>query len=84
MICSLIVDIILSGAKRIGLLFSTADVDAQLDPARTLDIPDIKDGDELFSDGCGLMSKRLAMDLAKKKKIVFRNKRYTPAVFQIR
>jgi hypothetical protein len=49
-----------------------------------MDIPDIKDGDELFSDGCGLMSKLLAMNLAKTKKIIFRNKRYTPTVFQIR
>jgi hypothetical protein len=73
-----------AGAKRIGLLFSTADIDAQLDPARTTDIPDIKIGDELFSDGCGLMSVRLATNLAKAKKIVFRGKRYTPAVFQIR
>jgi hypothetical protein len=72
------------GAKRIGLLFSSADIDMQLDPARTADIRDIRVGDELFSDGCGLMARRLAVALAKEKKIIFRNQRYTPSVFQIR
>jgi len=41
-------------------------------------------GDENFSDGCGLMSRRLAVALSKTKKIMFRGARYTPAVFQIR
>jgi hypothetical protein len=49
-----------------------------------MDIADIKDGDELCSDGCGLMSKLLVMNLAKTKKIIFRNKRHMPTVFQIR
>ncbi|KAJ8087712.1 hypothetical protein PM082_006548 [Marasmius tenuissimus] len=71
-------------AKRIGLLFSEAQVDFQLDPQRIADIPDIKMGDELFSDGCGLMSKRLAVLVAKNKRIIFREVRYTPCVFQIR
>jgi regulator of nonsense transcripts 1 len=48
------------------------------------DIEDIKSGDELFSDGCGLISKYLAIELAKRKKIIFRGVRYTPCVFQIR
>ena len=73
-----------TGAKRIGLLFSEAEVYWYLDPALTIDIPDIKIGDEIFSDGCGLISKRLAMLLSQKKRIVFRTTRYTPSVFQIR
>ncbi|KAJ6509835.1 RNA-directed RNA polymerase [Mycena vulgaris] len=71
-------------AKRIGLLFSEAQVDYNLDPQLVKDIDDIKSGDELFSDGCGLISKWLAIQLAKKKKIIFRGVRYTPCVFQIR
>ncbi|KAF5334777.1 hypothetical protein D9611_012906 [Ephemerocybe angulata] len=71
-------------AKRIGLLFSSAQVDLQLDPKFIADIPDIEIGDEVFSDGCGLMSKRLAITVAKKKKVVFRGTRYTPTVVQIR
>ena len=56
-----------------------------LDPKHILDIPDIKSGDgEVFSDGCGLISRRFAMQLSKNKKIVFRGVRYTPTVFQIR
>lgn len=73
-----------SGAKRIGLLFSEAQVDLDLDPRWVQDIPDIKAGDELFSDGCGLISKRLAIQLSKKKRVIFRDFRYTPSVFQIR
>ena len=73
-----------TGAKRIGLLFSEAEVYWDLDPAFTIDIPDIKIGDEIFSDGCGLISKRLAMLLSQKKRIVYRTTRYTPSVFQIR
>ncbi|KAF7292109.1 hypothetical protein MIND_01237600 [Mycena indigotica] len=71
-------------AKRIGLLFSEAQLDFDLDPKYVKDIEDIKLGDELFSDGCGLISRRLAVQLAKEKKIIFRGKRYTPTVFQIR
>ncbi|KAJ7472913.1 RNA-directed RNA polymerase [Mycena galericulata] len=71
-------------AKRIGLLFSEAQVDYNLDPKLVKDIEDIKLGEEMFSDGCGLISRWLAMELAKKKKIFFRAVRYTPCVFQIR
>ncbi|KAK7050249.1 RdRP-domain-containing protein [Favolaschia claudopus] len=71
-------------AKRIGLLFSEAQLDYDLPPSLVKDIPDIKSGDELFSDGCGLISKTLAIALAKSKKIIFRGVRYTPSVFQIR
>ncbi|PPQ66641.1 hypothetical protein CVT24_006933 [Panaeolus cyanescens] len=71
-------------AKRIGLLFSSAEIDFTLDPRRVADIPDIKIDDEVFSDGCGLMSKRLAVHVSKAKRIIFRGTRYTPTVFQIR
>lgn len=71
-------------AKRIGLLFSGASIDYNLDPRFTEDIDDITIGDELFSDGCGLISRRLAVALSRHKKIIFRGARYTPAVFQIR
>ncbi|KAJ7639975.1 hypothetical protein DFH06DRAFT_629030 [Mycena polygramma] len=43
-------------AKRIGLLFSEAQLDYNLDPRLVKDIEDIRSGDELFSDGCGLIS----------------------------
>ncbi|KAF8709476.1 AAA domain, partial [Rhizoctonia solani] len=71
-------------AKRIGLLFSGAEIDWDLNPALTKDIPDITIAEELFSDGCGLISRRFMQLLAKKKKIVHRGYRYTPSVIQIR
>lgn len=49
-ICSLML-VLGVGAKRIGLLFSGAEIDYQLDPTHTQDIGDIKMGEELFSDG---------------------------------
>ena len=73
-----------TGAKRIGLLFSGASLDFTLDPQKTLDIPDMTVGEEVFSDGCGLMARNLAIQVAKRKGIKFRNKRYTPTIFQIR
>ena len=72
------------GAKRIGLLFSGASLDFTLDPQKTLDIPDMTVGEEVFSDGCGLMARDFAIQVAKRKGLKFRNKRYTPTVFQIR
>ncbi|KAH6906119.1 RNA-directed RNA polymerase [Coprinopsis sp. MPI-PUGE-AT-0042] len=71
-------------AKRIGLLFSSAEIDFQLDPTHIEDIPDIEFGGEVFSDGCGLISKALAVRIAKAKGLVFRGTRYTPVVIQIR
>ncbi|KAJ7598370.1 RNA-directed RNA polymerase [Mycena floridula] len=71
-------------AKRIGLLFSEAQLDYDLPVQYAGDIPDLKSGDEVFSDGCGLISKRLSVQISKKKKIVFRGERYTPSVFQLR
>ncbi|KAF9226166.1 RNA-directed RNA polymerase [Gyrodon lividus] len=71
-------------AKRIGLLFSAAELDIQLDPKWVTDIDDIENSDTMFSDGCGLMAKHWAIQVSKAKRIIFRNQRYTPSVFQIR
>ncbi|KAJ3514007.1 hypothetical protein NLJ89_g2629 [Agrocybe chaxingu] len=71
-------------AKRIGLLFSSAEVDFRLDPKWIGDIGDIQIGDEVFSDGCGLISKKLAIQISRVKRFLFRGTRYTPTVFQIR
>ncbi|KAI0051209.1 RdRP-domain-containing protein [Auriscalpium vulgare] len=71
-------------AKRIGLLFSGAEIDYTLDPRYVGDIDDLMTGDENFSDGCGLMARRFSMQVSKAKGIIFQGKRYTPCVFQIR
>ena len=71
-------------SKRIGLLFSSAPVAMNLDPARCQDIPDIEKDGYIFTDGCGIISAHFAHELARKSKITFRNRRYTPSVFQIR
>lgn len=71
-------------AKRIGLLFSTADRVVDVAPERCKDIPDIEDGEFNFTDGCGLISLHFARQLVRKKPIIFRNQRYLPSVFQIR
>jgi len=71
-------------SKRIGLLFSTAQVAIVLEPSRCRDIPDIETNDYIFTDGCGLIAPSLANELARKLKITYRNVRYTPCVFQIR
>lgn len=76
--------LIIKGAKRIGLLFSAAEIDVQLDPKWVADIDDIENSTTVFSDGCGLMAKRFAIQVSKAKRIIFRNQRYTPSVFQIR
>jgi len=65
-------------------MFSSAQIDYNLDPRWVGDIPDISVGDEVFSDGCGLISRKLAVALSKSKKIIYRGARYTPTVFQIR
>ncbi len=74
----------LTGAKRIGLLYSESQLDFQLNPNLIADISDIVSGGVEFSDGCGLMSRRLAVQVSKSKKIIFRGVRYTPCVYQIR
>ncbi|KAF1828997.1 RdRP-domain-containing protein [Decorospora gaudefroyi] len=71
-------------AKRIGLLFSTAEMALILSPDRCEDIDDIKTGDYMFTDGCGLISPLLACQLVQRRNIVHRSKRYLPSVFQIR
>ncbi|KAK1834909.1 RNA dependent RNA polymerase-domain-containing protein [Podospora conica] len=71
-------------AKRIGLLFSSAEVARTVNPKWCEDIPDVETKDYVFTDGCGLIAPVLARELAKGAKIVFRNQRYCPSVFQIR
>ena len=66
------------GAKRIGLLFSTAELDIQLDPKRITDIDDTENVDTVFSDG--LMTKHWAIQVSKAKRIIFRNQRHVPCV----
>jgi hypothetical protein len=71
-------------AKRIGLLFSSAEMATEVKPDRCEDIPDVLTKDYIFTDGCGLIAKSLANLLVQKVRITFRNVRYTPSVFQIR
>jgi hypothetical protein len=71
-------------AKRIGLLFSSAEVSLSLSPDRCQDIDDVATKDYIFTDGCGLISIQLARRLAQTRNIVFRDRRYLPSVYQIR
>jgi regulator of nonsense transcripts 1 len=71
-------------AKRIGLLFSVAEIATTVQPDRCEDIQDVETKDYIFTDGCGLISPKLAHELARKVGVAFRNIRYTPSVFQIR
>jgi RNA dependent RNA polymerase len=71
-------------AKRIGLLFSTAQMAIEVKPGRCEDISDVETKEYNFTDGCGLISKHLADLLVQKVRIAFRNVRYTPSVYQIR
>jgi hypothetical protein len=71
-------------AKRIGLLFSVAQAIINIATDRVQDIPDIEVGAYIFTDGCGLVAPSLARELARRMRIVFRDRRYTPSVFQIR
>ncbi|KAI0532940.1 RdRP-domain-containing protein [Xylaria digitata] len=70
--------------KRIGLLFSAAQVATTVDPSRCEDIPDIENDNYVFTDGCGLISPRFAQELSRLLRLAFRDKRYSPSVFQIR
>uniref|UniRef100_T1IXA6 Large ribosomal subunit protein mL46 n=1 Tax=Strigamia maritima TaxID=126957 RepID=T1IXA6_STRMM len=71
--------------KRIGLLFTSTDVGIELKPREYKDIDDIvgNNGD-IFTDGCGFITRKFAEIVARKMKITFRNKSYVPSVFQIR
>ena len=71
-------------AKRIGLLFSTAEMAIELQPDRCEDISDVISKDYIFTDGCGLISVHLAKLLVKQADIKYRNQRYLPSVYQIR
>ncbi|KAM0345841.1 hypothetical protein ACHAPU_006195 [Fusarium lateritium] len=55
-----------------------------INPDRCEDIADIESADYIFTDGCGLIAPHLAKELARRTKIIFRDSRYTPSVFQIR
>lgn len=71
-------------AKRIGLLFSSAKTAMLISPDRVEDIADIEASDYCFTDGCGLIAPSLAKELSRRTRILFRDSRYTPSVFQIR
>lgn len=71
-------------AKRIGLLFSSAEVSLTLSPDRCEDIDDVATKDYIFTDGCGLVSIPLMRRIAQTRNIVFRDRRYLPSVLQIR
>jgi RNA dependent RNA polymerase len=71
-------------AKRIGLLFSSAEMAVTLQPERCEDIDDIKGNDYVFTDGCGLISIHLAREIVQRRNIAYRNRKYLPSVFQIR
>jgi hypothetical protein len=71
-------------SKRIGLLFSEAELGLRLRQDQFKDIPDVELNGHIFTDGCGLMSLEFARSIARLKKIVFHGNRYTPSVIQIR
>ncbi|KAF5577511.1 NAM7-nonsense-mediated mRNA decay [Fusarium pseudoanthophilum] len=71
-------------AKRIGLLFSSSKTAMIINPDRCEDIPDIEADEYVFTDGCGLIAPSLAQELARRTRIIFRDSRYTPSVFQLR
>ena len=71
-------------AKRIGLLFSAAEVVLDVPNTRCQDIEDIERDGFIFTDGCGLISKDFVRLLASRKPITFRDRRYHPSVLQIR
>ncbi|KAF5685686.1 NAM7-nonsense-mediated mRNA decay [Fusarium circinatum] len=71
-------------AKRIGLLFSSSKTAMVIDPDRCEDIPDVETDEYVFTDGCGLIAPSLAQELARRTRIIFRDSRYRPSVFQLR
>ena len=70
--------------KRIGLLFSAAEIACEVQADCCEDIPDVTSKDYIFTDGCGLVSEKFAKLLVKNVNIRFRNRKYMPSVFQIR
>ncbi|KAI0435606.1 RNA-dependent RNA polymerase [Xylaria telfairii] len=70
--------------KRIGLLFSSAQAATNVDPGRCEDIPDVENDNYVFTDGCGLVSPNFARKISRCLRLVFRDRRYSPSVFQIR
>ena len=70
--------------KRIGLVFSTAEIVCEVSTDQCEDIADVSSKDYIFTDGCGLISQNFAKFLAKSMNIKFRNQKYLPSVFQMR
>ncbi|KAF4337269.1 NAM7-nonsense-mediated mRNA decay [Fusarium beomiforme] len=70
--------------KRIGLLFSSSKAAMVISPDRCEDISDVETDDYVFTDGCGLIAPSLAHELSRRTRIIFRDTRYTPLVFQLR
>jgi hypothetical protein len=70
-------------SKRIGLLFSEAELGIRLPAERCKDIPDIEAYGHVFSDGCGFMSRDFAKRLSRSKSLSFHGLRYVPSVVQI-
>ncbi|KAH7016267.1 RNA dependent RNA polymerase-domain-containing protein [Microdochium trichocladiopsis] len=71
-------------AKRLGLLFSTAHAVLQVGGDRCEDIADIEANGYTFTDGCGLMAPQFAQNVSRRMRLKFRDRRYSPSVFQIR
>ncbi|KAI8632757.1 RNA-dependent RNA polymerase [Xylariaceae sp. FL1651] len=71
-------------SKHIGSLLSPAQAATTVDPSRCEDIADVETDDYVFTDGCGLISPKFASELSRRLRLSFRDKRYSPSVFQIR
>ena len=65
-------------------MFSTAERVLDVPAERCQDIDDVERDGFIFTDGCGLISKNLVHKLARKKPIIFHDRRYYPSVLQIR
>jgi len=78
------IKIVAKKAKRIGLMFSTADIVLDVPAERCQDTDDVERNGFIFTDGCGFISKTLVQILARRKPIIFRDRRYYPSVLQIR
>ncbi|CAG8631229.1 5813_t:CDS:1 [Funneliformis caledonium] len=70
-------------SKRIGLLFSTGEKVFDLPSENYKVIDDVERNGLCFTDGCGLASKAIIIEVVKKMNLKFREKRY-PSVIQIR
>lgn len=71
-------------AKRIGLLFTEAELGLTLSEDQFQDIPDVERDGQVFTDGCGLMSNKFAKRISRIRKRLFHGHKYMPSVIQIR